>query len=187
MSDPCFFGYGSLVNRGTHAYATAWRARLQGWRRVWRYTSARHAPYLTVTPCPQTEIEGLVAQVPGGDWHALDQREAGYRRVDPGAGLMVEGASGQIVHIYMVPPETALSPDPRPPILLSYVDAVLQGYLREFGEGGARRFMATTDGFAAPVLDDRASPRYPRAQTLTKAESALVDELLSAAGAERQR
>jgi hypothetical protein len=170
VSDPCFFGYGSLVNRGTHGYSTAWRAHLRGWRRVWRYTSARHAPYLTVTPCRESEIDGLVATVPGGDWRALDQREAGYRRVDPGAGLSIEGARGLNVQVYMVPPETALNPDPRPPILLSYVDAVLQGYLREFGEEGARRFMATTDGFAAPLLNDRESPLYPRAQTLTADE-----------------
>lgn len=187
MPDPCFFGYGSLVNRATHGYATAWRASLGGWRRVWRYTSARHAPYLTATPCAHSTIEGLVAQVPGGDWRALDLREEGYIRVPPGPALEIAGAPTLDVQLYMVPPQSALAPQPRPPILLSYVDAVLQGYLREFGEGGVARFMATTDGFAAPILDDRAAPRYPRAQTLTATERSLVDAALAAAGAQVAR
>jgi len=183
MPDPAFFGYGSLVNRATHGYATAWRARLGGWRRVWRYTSARHAPYLTATPCADSEIDGLVALVPGGDWRALDQREEGYIRVPPGPALVIDGAPALKVELYRVPPESAMMPAALPPILLSYVDAVLQGYAREFGPEGVARFMATTDGFAAPVLDDRESPRYPRAQALTLTERAMVDEALAQAGA----
>ena len=45
--------------------------------------------------------------------------------------------------------------------------------------------MATTDGWHVPVLDDRAAPRYPRAQTLTDRERILVDDALATAGATR--
>jgi len=64
------------------------------------------------------------------------------------------------------------------PILLSYVDAVLQGYLREFGEAGAERFCATTEGWNTPVRNDRSNPVYPRAQKLSAAEQAFVDDML---------
>ncbi len=36
MSDPAFFGYGSLVNLRTHGYDDPRPATLHGWRRVWR-------------------------------------------------------------------------------------------------------------------------------------------------------
>ena len=68
------------------------------------------------------------------------------------------------------------------PILLSYLDVVIQGYLRHFGPDGVARFVATTEGWNAPVLNDRAAPLYPRAQRLTAAETGLVDTILQAQG-----
>jgi hypothetical protein len=72
----------------------------------------------------------------------------------------------------------------RHPILLSYVDAVVQGYLATYGEAGAERFFATTEGWDAPVLNDRATPRYPRAQTLTVLERDFVNAHLARNGAD---
>lgn len=179
MNDPFFFGYGSLVNRATHVYGAARRARLRGWRRAWRYTGFRAGPFLTAVPCPHSEIEGLVAMVPGGDWRALDTREIGYARLPLGAELNIEGAPGGLsTQIYAVPAADMTEPPDRQPILLSYIDVVFQGYLREYGPEGVARFVATTDGWDAPVLDDRAAPLYPRHQTLTKDERALVDHHL---------
>ena len=54
------------------------------------------------------------------------------------------------------------------------------GPLREFGEAGAHRFFETTSGWDIPVRNDRAAPIYPRAQSLTAQETALVDDLLAA-------
>ncbi|MEY8843070.1 gamma-glutamylcyclotransferase, partial [Cribrihabitans sp. XS_ASV171] len=65
------------------------------------------------------------------------------------------------------------------PILLSYLDVVVQGYLRVFGVDGADRFFATTDGWESPILDDRAEPRYPRHRRLKDEERAFVDDRLS--------
>jgi len=180
MQDPFFFGYGSLVNRATHGYTTAHRARVRGWRRAWRYTSFREGPFLTAVPCPGSEIEGLVAQVPGGDWRALDAREAGYHRLPVGPELMIETGARAETQIYAVPAAHAVDPAEKPPILLSYVDVVFQGYLREFGAAGLSRFIATTDGWDAPVLNDRAEPRYPRHQRLTDEERRLFDTSLKA-------
>ncbi|MCC0074825.1 MAG: gamma-glutamylcyclotransferase [Rhodobacter sp.] len=182
MSDPFFFGYGSLVNRATHIYTPAHRARLSGWRRAWKHTQGRQTPFLTGVRDAGSAIDGLVALVPGADWAALDQREEGYGRHPIDQGLTVEGAMPVAAQVYAVAPETMVVQADPAPILMSYLDVVVQGYLREFGERGARDFFATTDGWDTPVLNDRAAPRYPRAQVLTGAETALVDALLASVG-----
>ncbi len=184
MSDPFFFGYGSLVNRATHGYGAARRATLRGWRRAWRYTQFRAGPFLTAVPCPQSRIEGLVAQVPSADWRALDTREIGYARLPLGPELRIDDAELEAeTQIYAVPAEDTIEPDEKQPILLSYVDVVIQGYLREYGTEGVARFIATTDGWDAPILDDRAAPLYPRHQRLEAFERALVDRHLAELGA----
>lgn len=182
MSDlPSVFGYGSLVNRATHAYGPARTARLSGWRRAWRYTPARSGPFLTAVPSPNDAIDGLIAAIPGGDWAALDLREDGYDRIPtPFAGVMVYAVPGAL-------PDAGLAARPLPPregdpILLSYVDVVFQGYLREFGPAGLEAFVATTDGWDMPVRDDRAAPVYPRHQLLTVDERARVDAILRELG-----
>jgi hypothetical protein len=60
---------------------------------------------------------------------------------------------------------------------------VVQGYLREFGEEGVTRFFTTTHGWDAPILDDRAAPRYPRHQPVTATERAITDAHLWRGGA----
>jgi hypothetical protein len=171
---PSVFGYGSLVNRATHAYGPARTARISGWRRTWRYTPHRSGPFLTALPSPGDAIDGLIAAIPGGDWAALDLREEGYDRLPtPESGVM----------IYAVPDHGPIDVDGRDPILLSYVDVVFQGYLREFGPVGLDRFVTTTDGWDIPIRDDRACPVYPRHQQLSADETARVDAILRALGA----
>jgi hypothetical protein len=179
--DPSVFGYGSLVNRATHTYAPARPARLEGWRRAWRYTAHRAGPYLTAVRSPGDAIDGLVAAIPGGDWAALDRREAGYDRLPtPMPGVMVYAVPNPVAG--PIPdPVSGASPGPageRAPILLSYVDVVLQGFLHEYGPAGVEGFAATTDGWDIPILNDRALPQYPRHQRLTRAETDLVDGVL---------
>ena len=70
-----------------------------------------------------------------------------------------------------------------PPILQSYLDAVLQGFLTEHGEDAVARFIRETDGFHLPILRDREHPIYPRAVELPPHERDLFDRLLQAAGA----
>ena len=56
MSDPFFFGYGSLVNRNTHAYPDARPAQLRGWHRLWvRIQGAAHV-FLSVLPEEGTAV-----------------------------------------------------------------------------------------------------------------------------------
>ncbi len=174
MSDPYFFGYGSLVNDATHTYPDARPALLQGWRRAWVGSQMRGVVLLTAVQSPGDAIDGLVAAVPSGDWAALDKREEGYDR------LWTQDVSD---HALPHAPEMAVysvHPDRRRDtseqvILQSYLDVVIQGFSRVFGEDGVTRFFDTTIGWHTPILNDRADPIYPRHQRLSAQETALVD------------
>ncbi len=174
MTDPAFFGYGSLVNLRTHDYADPTPATLKGWRRVWRTTSLRETAYLSVERCGRTEIKGIIAHVPGADWAALDAREAAYQRHD----VTVEIDHHKPTAVYQVAPDHLSKTGPQP-ILLSYIDTVVQGFLHVFGEEGVTHFFETTTDWQ-PVLNDRANPRYSRHQPLNKSEQNLVDHHLAA-------
>lgn len=178
-TDPYFFGYGSLVNRATHDFADPRPATLTGWRRAWRHTDLRQVAFLTAIPDPGCTIEGLIARVPGADWVALDEREWAYDRLPASHAVRHTVERELDIAVYAVPEERHSAEGREYPILLSYVDVVVQGYLREFGTEGADRFFATTDGWDVPVLDDRAEPRYPRHQRLSPEETCFVDDRLA--------
>ena len=171
---PRVFGYGSLVNRATHAYPRAEPAELSGWRRCWRGTTLRPAAFLSVHPAPGARIAGLVAEVPGGDWAALDAREFGYARRDVTGAVAVPGDGPVAVYEVTAPPAEGPCP-----ILLSYLDVVVQGFLREHGPDGVRAFFDTTDGWEMGIRDDRTAPFYPRAQRLSAEDLRLVDRELA--------
>lgn len=187
MSDPFFFGYGSLVNTATHTYPNPLPARVRGWRRAWRHTAMSDVAFLTVVPDAGTQIEGLIAEVPGHDWAALDEREAGYTRSEvPPPDLFVETPGARTVQVYQTRTDQDMALDIRCPILLSYLDVVVQGYARVFGKDGVSRFFESTSGWDAPILNDRATPRYPRHQLLSTEETALVDDHLTRLSAHMQ-
>lgn len=174
MTHAYFFGYGSLVNRNTHLYTPVRMARLPGWRRQWVATPHRGLCYLTAVKDEACAIDGLVAEVPGADWAALDTRETGYDRHD----TKVPG-SDHATAIYAVPEQSWQPHGPEHPILLSYLDVVIAGYLSEFGTDGPQHFFETTSGWDAPVLNDRDAPLYPRAQPLTTPVRERVDDWLA--------
>ncbi len=175
MKDPAFFGYGSLVNTATHDFTDRRAATLKGWRRVWQSTSLRDTAFLSVERHPDFEIDGLIAHVSAEKWSDLDAREAAYARVDVTHALQTDHPTA----VYRVNANLATPTATNTPILLSYLDVVVQGYLREFGPQGVARFFASTHGWDAPILNDRDSPRYPRRQTLSAQETALVDACLA--------
>ncbi len=185
VRDAYFFGYGSLVNQATHDFAGAMPAQLRGWRRVWRHTTLRPVAYLTVAPDAGTEIDGLMAPVPEAHWPELDAREAAYIRVPAAHQVRHPLPHAPEIAVYTIPEGHHGAPTETHPILLSYIDVVVQGYLCEFGEAGVARFFSTTDGWEAPILDDRASPRYPRHLPMSGPERALTDDHLNRVGATR--
>ncbi len=167
MQHPRFFGYGSLVNRATHIYPDAQRAQLVGWRRTWVKTQGRDTVYLSVHPANNQSIHGLTAQVPDGDWNALDARETGYTR-------HVTDQFETQTWVYSVPKDTHIENGDHV-ILRSYLDVVVQGFLNEFGESGVADFFETTDNWHIPIFDDREKPLYPRHQKLSQTQTDLVD------------
>lgn len=183
MKHPHFFGYGSLVNRRTHDFTPIHVSRITGWRRVWQRAPNRPAAFLSVVAETGAEIEGVIAPVPNDDWVALDAREFSYARISVTDAVAHGARDVRDISIYAIPPQDAAPPDRDHPILLSYVDAVLQGYLREYGETGAVRFIETTEGWDTPIRNDRDSPIYPRAQRLTASEQTFVDDMLLSARA----
>jgi hypothetical protein len=182
-----YFGYGSLVNRGTHrteiVHAVA--ARLIGWRRCWRPRPDMPgfpAALLTVREEEGFVCDGLLIFDHARNLAAIDAREARYRRVPvPLARLeaAIELPEGCPVYVYQA--ESDVPPHPEPPMILqSYLDAVLQGFLAVHGEAGVRRFIEETEGFDTPLHPDRLTPAYPRAVLLSEEEQALFDALLHA-------
>ncbi len=180
MSDPFFFGYGSLVDRETHDYPDAEPAMIRGWRREWRTSQRFRRTFLSVVRDPHTAIEGLVARVPGADWAALDAREAGYAR-HALTEHELHSARPLSAQVYAICESVSSLPTDAHPIRLSYLDVVVAGFLREFGETGVAQFFETTTGWAA-VQNDRESPLYARARPVSAAIRALVDDHLSRLG-----
>lgn len=178
MSDPFFFGYGSLVNRRTHDFPDTHAARVTGWRRAWRHTPLRALSFLTVVPAADDFVEGLIAAVPGADWAALDERERAYDRHDVSHRVRHVAGRDLEVAIYAIPEGFHRAPTEDNPVLLSYIDTVVQGFLTEFGPAGVAHFFETTEGWDVPILNDRAAPVYARAQPTTARERDIVDDSL---------
>ncbi len=181
MSETFIFGYGSLVNRATHDYDTAHRATLRGWRRAWRHTTRREVAFLNVVPEPGHVLKGMVLGVP----HVapdLDRREYAYSRADVTDVVEHPMAGRPRVNLFAIPPGQDDGRNGHV-LLLSYIDVVAQGYLHEFGDDGVQAFFETTEGWDAPVIDDRAAPRYPRAQPVDDTLAGLVDHWLAQVGA----
>ena len=178
MGQAFVFGYGSLVNRGTHTWREVHPARLPGWRRAWQHAEGRETAFLAAVPAgPGDIVEGVIAAVPEGDWAALDLREASYERAFA-TGIEHEVAEAVDIHLYRVPEGRHRPATGRHPVLLSYLDVVIEGYLEVWGTEGVRRFFATTDGWDAPIRDDRAAPLYPRAAAATDRARRAVDAFL---------
>ena len=73
-------------------------------------------------------------------------------------------------------PKAVKAPDDDYPIGQTYVDVVLDGCL-DYGEEFAEEFIASTEGWEAP-LDDRGGARY--AQEMPGMRTAEIDKLLEA-------
>ena len=87
-------------------------------------------------PAPDDYIDGLIASVPGADWAALDEREGAYARHDASHAVTHPVARDLDIAIYAVDLATYPVPGDDHPILMSYLDVVIQGFHTEFGQAG---------------------------------------------------
>ncbi len=168
-------------------------ATIAGWQRHWAHrvdderaaqltwrpgeqdeTIPKGFTVLTVAPASTVEIDGVLAVIGLTDLPALDRRESGYARhtlnlpdIASPVALYVSSKTQGACREY--------------PLLQSYVDCVLAGYLAVFGWQGVTRFIATTKGWEAPIIDDRSNPLYPRAVTIEDDIRCEFDERILAA------
>lgn len=186
-----YFGYGSLVNRSTHRTRPfgAVRASVRGWRRHWQ-GRPQHGdnPISLLSVKAETErdhhLPGLLVFDRVENLSALDEREFNYhRRMVEREALTLGQELAVDVPIYIYEGKPEVASDTGHAILQSYLDAVLQGYLHEYGRDAVRSFIAETHAFdATPVIRDRHAPRYTRNVSLSADEASLFDDALEAHG-----
>ena len=124
-------------------------------------------------PADKTKLYGLIAKVPNNDWKSLDLREKGYNRKS--TNCIINSGEVKSPQIYYVPEYNFSIRNNNKGLLQSYLDCVIQGYLKQFGEEIATEFFSTTDGWDITIRDDRLNPLYPRHVDLTKSERAFID------------
>ncbi len=182
------FGYGSIVNANTWERPVDYCAvKLKGWKRSWRHvvqTPAGSISALTIEPCEDRDIDGLLVETELSDREILNVREIGYDIVPLDlSGFEIADGEREIknemkIHAYRSFDACNQWASEDAPLLQSYLDCVLQGYYRFFCEAGVRDFIATTDCWGAPIKRDREDPVYPRAVSLSPAERDLFDALI---------
>ncbi|MDF1607409.1 gamma-glutamylcyclotransferase [Hoeflea sp. YIM 152468] len=136
---------------------------------------------------PKAGIDGLLVIDFAENLAAVDAREFRYHRRDisladltfaSGVPAPAAGVAAQIrLHVYEARHEPPPVNGPSP-ILRSYLDAVMQGFYREFGPEGVHRFVTETHAFDTPIHEDRHAPLYPRAVKLSPREIGVFEAAL---------
>ena len=178
----CFFGFGSLVNTGTHRYDPVTPASVKGWKRAWANDECYEHAFLSVIPDANSQIQGLMAQVPNNNWIELDAREVGYTRrplhehdwIAESSPKLTMQSKPDDVQMYVL--EGGELAQAAKPILWSYVETVLFGYYQWFGPEGVQAFIDSTVAWT-DIVDDRNTPIYPR---YVPAEGRAVDIVIPA-------
>lgn len=192
-----YFGYGSLVNdrtRNPDSFGIA--GRLKGFRRHWTIWAAsaerqlfgfEGIAALSVSQHSLSAIDGLLVFDHKSHLPKVDERESHYDRIKLDLADFTSDEpvpEGVETYIYLGWPADTTKLDPATPILQSYSDAVMQGFLHKFGQEGLKRFMQETAGWDIPVVMDRARPFYPRHVQLSQAEERQIDRALNAVNAQ---
>lgn len=177
-----YFGYGSLVNELTWARPYQMQpAEVNNWTREWKHcvdTPFGKVCALTASRSQGRKLQGVLIRCTAAELHEVDLREIGYQRDRlESSDIEIETAADD-KFIYRSKSNCYRDGDENYPLWLSYIEVVLFGYLRVFGEEGVDQFIATTSGWDTPVLDDRLNPIYPRAGQLTPNIRSLIDRKL---------
>jgi hypothetical protein len=183
-----YFGYGSLVNEDTlrTKYIASVPATLLNWQRMWDIPIGKNfddldISLLTSRPVEKSSTTGVIVFDRASNLPQVDERETNYDRHK----LSLDGLHSPVdlsqiscdFYVYQAQ-KNFVNLDPRPPILQSYLDAVLQGFLRIYGNKGVEDFVNDTANFHTPILQDRDTPKYPRSVELKPEEQDLIDYIL---------
>ncbi len=164
-------------------------AVLKGWRRVWENRTAdpkrrsHRCTSLSIEALAHPSmgsIEGVVARMPVSELTQLDEREAGYDRLKLPVDEfeLTDRVETDFVYVYQSQVLHRFLADEEHPILQSYIDCVLAGYLTQFGRSGMQNMVNSTRGWDRPVMDDRVAPHYPRAVDIDADLQLSIDQLL---------
>ncbi len=163
-------GYGSLINGESRAKTgetgRVWPVKLQGFERHWSVMSSEFGmSSVAVVPAAEKACNGVLVEVPHDQFPLFDERERGYQRAMIAATQLTPYHDDSLPEgIYWVyHTDEVTEPHHECPIALSYLDVILSGCL-EHGDAFTQDFLTLTKGWAAPLLNDRRAPRYPRVQ-----------------------
>jgi glutathione-specific gamma-glutamylcyclotransferase len=182
------FAYGSLVNSRARPSGVHWEPGiLSGWVRQWMHcveTPQGKVCALTVSPYARVEIAGAVLFQSAHGLAELDERESGYRRVRVPVRLERPGPITAEIDCFTYIGDSTHHKhgSDEYPIWRSYLDCVLAGYFEVGGREAMENFIASTQGWDAPILDDRRMPLYPRAVALTSDLERGIDDTLAEHG-----
>jgi hypothetical protein len=167
-----YFGYGSLVNELTwlqseRRHPERYPVEVQNWAREWGHcvdTPHGRGCVLTALERPGSRIQGILICCDASDLAQVDAREVGYDRVELPRQDILSPVSHlpEELYIYRSKPPHYRPGGADHPIWFSYAEAVLHGFLSVFRTDGVDAFIRSTSGWSAPVVDDRANPRYRR-------------------------
>jgi len=190
-----YFGYGSLVNdRTRNLESFGLSGRLKGFRRQWRMRSGygdtgqpgnEGVTALSVVRDDNAYCDGLLVFDHKDHLPQVDKRETNYDRLSLDLAdfdCNFDIPAGVEAYIYIGQPHYTHWAEGAFPVLQSYIDAVMQGFLDKFGHAGLERFISETDGWRVPILQDRHNPIYPRPVLLNASEERLFDQLLQKVG-----
>jgi glutathione-specific gamma-glutamylcyclotransferase len=141
---------------------------------------------LTITPHAEAEVAGVVIPEHRDDLSGLDAREEGYQRIRltlvADKPRISPAQAGLETFTYVSTPATHRRGSREFPIWRSYLECVLAGFLDLGGNAAAHDFIATTDAWEVPILDDRRAPKYMRAVPLSPHEQGKVEALIHSHG-----
>ena len=176
------FGYGSLINAKTHNLGGLMTpVKLRNWRRHWKQVvKTPHGEFIamTIEKEPNSIIDGALISIDQDILKQLDIREAGYQRVLLDCGEFTDlsnDPANNKIYTYTTG-AVDLSPKKSIPILQTYIDCILAGVIDFFGENHLSRFVLSTGGWHTPIINDRDSPLYARAQHISSDKLSLIDQ-----------
>jgi len=191
------WGHRALINAHTRSEQTPGNDAIHAANHSgWTVLSVEHRGYKADLPGKSVgAVEGMIVTVDRTELPALDAREKGYKRLelarsdfefmDTGdiesghSSSTLADAVAETIYMYVSEEKNAAYACAEFPLLQSYVDCVMAGFESEFGSAGLQRFIDTTLGWSAPMLEDRSDPRYVRSVSLCAQQARRYDNLLA--------